>query len=217
MRAKIGKRIVSLFLSMLMMFCLTACGGEADSGNASADSSVAATEAPTDPPTVKPGVLRLALNVMYNDADGAYYGNEVGDYIEVTGDGQYTLTFDCDTQLSDEAKRSGIKALKNLTSIYIKDQDVTDGLAGKSALVSCDIKYDKIVVDGVEFTITITEPKNAIKSSGIFDTNDPFNSWDGSAVAEVVAVDHVLNMTNLENPKKVEVTFTLSNLVFENQ
>ena len=217
MKTKIGSKIVSLLLCVMMLFGLTACGAEGESGNASTASSVAATEAPTEPPTVKPGVLRIALNVMYNDADGAYYGNEVGDYIEVTGDGQYTLTFDCDTQLSDEAKRSGIKALKNLTSIYIKDQDVTDGLAGKSALVSCDIKYDKIVVDGTEFTIIITEPKNAIKSSGIFDTNDPFNSWDGSAVAEVVAVDHVLNMTNLENPKKVEVTFTLSNLVFEKE
>lgn len=206
------EKIVSLFLVMLVLFCIGACS---KGGDNSKTTTTAAAEAETTTPAATPGVLRLALNVMYNDADGAYYGNEVGDYIEVTENGQYTLTFDCDTQLSDEAKRSGIKALKNLTSIYIKDQDVTNGVAGKSAIVSCDIRYDKIVVDGTEFTITVTEPKNAIKSSGIFDTNDPFNSWDGSAVAEVETVDHVLNMTNLTNPKKVEVTFTLSNLVFE--
>lgn len=208
------ERIVSLFLVMLMLFCMGACSEGGDNNKTTTTDDDAAAESETTP-AATPGVLRLALNVMYNDADGAYYGNEVGDYIEVTGNGQYTLTFDCDTQLSDEAKRSGIKALKNLTSIYIKDQDVTNGVAGKSALVSCDIQYNKIVVDGTEFTITITEPKNAIKSSGIFDTNDPFNSWDGSAVAEVEVADHVLNMTNLTNPKKVEVTFTLSNLVFE--
>ena len=213
MRKNIGKRIISLMLAATMMMCLGACGGS--DNKETTTTTTAPTEAETTTPAPTPGVLRIALNVMYNDADGAYYGNEVGDYIEVTENGQYTLTFDCDTQLSDNAKRSGIRALKNLTSIYIKDQDVTNGVAGKSALVSCDIKYDKIVVDGTEFTITITEPKNAIKSSGIFDTNDPFNSWDGSAVAEVEAIDHVLNMTNLENPKKVEVTFTLSNLVFE--
>ncbi len=212
MKNNFGKRIVSLFLAIMMMLCLGACSGGADNETTT---TTTPAEVETTTPAPTPGVLRLALNVMYNDADGAYYGNEVGDYIEVTENGQYTLTFDCDTQLSDDAKRSGIKALKNLTSIYIKDQDVTNGVAGKSALVSCDIKYDKIVVDGTEFTITITEPKNAIKTSGIFDTNDPFNSWDGSAVAEVESVDHVLNMTNLTNPKKVEVTFTLSNLVFE--
>lgn len=213
MKKNIVKRIISLVLAMTMMFCLGACSDGGDKETNAATTTAAEVETTTPAPT--PGVLRIALNVMYNDADGAYYGNEVGDYIEVTENGQYTLTFDCDTQLSDDAKRSGIKALKNLTSIYIKDQDVTNGVAGKSALVSCDIKYDKIVVDGTEFTITITEPKNAIKTSGIFDTNDPFNSWDGSAVAEVESVDHVLNMTNLTNPKKVEVTFTLSNLVFE--
>lgn len=212
MKNNFGKRIVSLLLAMTMMLCLGACSGGDDKETTT---TTASAEVETTTPAPTPGVLRIALNVMYNDADGAYYGNEVGDYIEVTENGQYTLTFDCNTQLSDDAKRSGIKALKNLTSIYIKDQDVTNGVAGKSALVSCDIKYDKIVVDGTEFTITITEPKNAIKSSGIFDTNDPFNSWDGSAVAEVESVDHVLNMTNLTNPKKVEVTFTLSNLVFE--
>lgn len=203
------KRIVSVFCTVMLLLCLGACGN-----SSGGDVKATSTPTPTPVPEVKPGVLRIALNVMYNDADGEYYGNEIGDIIEVTKEGQYTLTFDCGTQLSDEAKRSGIKALKNLTSIYIKDQNVTDGLIGKSALVSCDIKYDKIVVDGKEFTITITEPKNAIKSSGIFDTNDPFNSWDGSAVAEVEAIDHVLNMIGVENPQKVEVTFTLSNLVF---
>ena len=72
------------------------------------------------------------------------------------------------------------------------------------------------MVDGVELTINQTESKSALKSSGIFDTNDPFNSWDGSAVEEVSVKSHVLNMdiAGVENPQSVTVTFTLSNLVF---
>lgn len=162
--------------------------------------------------------LLLALNVMYNDADSAYYGNEVGPVIKVTGDGQYTVTFDCATDLTDAAKQAGVKGLKYLTSIYIKDYAVTSGKLGASNLTSCNIKWDKIVVDGVELTITNGEAKSGIKTSGIFDTNDPINAWDGSAVAEVEVVDeeaHVINLTTGDNPQKIEVTFTLSETVFK--
>lgn len=214
MKQKYVKRAIALLLGIVMLFCLGACSGsdgnDADGGNVKETENSAPEQR-----TVEPGVLYLAVNVMYNDADSAYYGNEIGDIIRITENGQYTLTFDCSRHLSDKAKRAGIRGLNNLTSIYLKDYDVTEGLAGKSAIVSCDIMYDKIVVDGKEFTITQTEPKSAIKKSGILDTNDPFNSWDGSAVAETEAVNHVLNMTGVENPQVVEITFTLSNLVFE--
>ena len=160
--------------------------------------------------------LTLALNVLYNDEAISYFANETGAVIEVTGDGQYTVTFDCATDLSSAATAAGVTGLNNLTAIYIKDQAVTDGEQKKSNLVSCDISYDSIVVDGVELTINQTESKSALKSSGIFDTNDPFNSWDGSAVEEVAVKSHVLNMdiAGVENPQSVTVTFTLSNLVF---
>lgn len=160
--------------------------------------------------------LTLALNVLYNDEAISYFANETGAVIEVTGDGQYTVTFDCATDLSSAATAAGVTGLNNLTAIYIKDQAVTDGEQKKSNLVSCDISYDSIVVDGVELTINQTENKSALKSSGIFDTNDPFNSWDGSAVEEVAVKSHVLNMdiAGVENPQSVTVTFTLSNLVF---
>ena len=160
--------------------------------------------------------LTLALNVLYNDEAISYFANETGAVIEVTGDGQYTVTFDCATDLSSTATAAGVTGLNNLTAIYIKDQAVTDGEQKKSNLVSCDISYDSIVVDGVELTINQTESKSALKSSGIFDTNDPFNSWDGSAVEEVAVKSHVLNMdiAGVENPQSVTVTFTLSNLVF---
>ena len=151
--------------------------------------------------------------MYYNDSN--YVANEVGESITVSGDGQYTLTFNADADLSDAAKKAGINYLNNLTSIYIKDNDVTNGDAATSPLDGCEIRYDSIKVDGVELTITNTGFKSALKASGVFDTNDPINSWDGSAVAEVEETgDHVLNFTTVTDPTEIEITFTLRNLKF---
>ncbi|MBO5346620.1 MAG: cellulase family glycosylhydrolase [Lachnospiraceae bacterium] len=159
--------------------------------------------------------IALALNVYYNDSNLSYFSNEVGVPITVSGDGQYTVVFDCANDLSDNATSAGVTGLNNLTAIYIKDYSVTQGLAKKTPLTSCDIIYDEIKVDGQTFAINMDAPKAAQKASGIFDTNDPINSWDGSVIEEVTVTDHVLNFTEVENPQKVEVTFTLSNMVFE--
>ncbi len=219
------RKLMAILLCSTMMFSLVGCGSE-DKGDASADATSSTeksteneseTETEAEGALNVDGVLNIALNVMFNDADLAYYGNEVGAYIEVKEDGQYTLTFDCAENLSGSGITAGVVGLSNLTAIYIKDYAVTTGQIGASNLESCDIKYDKIVVDGVELTITNTEAKSGIKTSGIFDTNDPLNAWDGSAVAETI-VDteaHVLNIDGVTNPQKIEVTFTISNLVFK--
>ena len=223
-KTKIARVLMSVLLASTMMFGLVACSGSEDSSKeketnvnsekATTDNKEKETEAQSD--LVTDGVLNLALNVMFNDADCAYYGNEVGPSIEVKEDGQYTLTFDIGTDLSATGKAAGIMGIQNLTAIYIKDFAVTEGILGASNITSCDIIYDKVVVDGKELTITMTEPKNGIKTSGIFDTNDPINSWDGSAVEEVVwdQENHVVSIDGVTNPQKIEVTFTLSNLVF---
>lgn len=159
--------------------------------------------------------IRLALNVYYNDSDKGYYSNEVsGDIITVNTNGQYTLKFDCNTDLSKAAADAGVIDLTNLTAIYIKDQDVTEGKMEKSPLDTCDIMYDKVVVNGTELTINQKSPKSALKKSGIFDTNDPINSWDGSAVDEIKCSNNVANFSTIENPTTIEVTFTLSNMKF---
>lgn len=169
--------------------------------------------------TVKEGEsaseIKLALNVYYNDSEHGYFSNEVSaKIITVDKEGQYTLTFDCAADLSAAAADAGVTSLSNLTAIYIKDYDVTCGNTSSSPLKSCDIMYDKIVVNGEELTITQTEPKSALKDSGIFDTNDPINSWDGSSVEEVKCSGNVANFSTIENPTTVEVTFTLSNMEF---
>jgi hypothetical protein len=160
--------------------------------------------------------INLSLNVYYNDAAAKYYSNEHGPVINITADGQYTLSFDCTTDLSDTAKAAGVASLRNLTAVYIKDQDVTDGKVTVSDVESADIMFDRVTVDGKDLTITQTEPKSAIKDSGVFDTNDPLNSWDGSQVSEVNVYDHVLNIVGFTDPKKIEVTFTISNMKFKN-
>lgn len=217
-------KLLSMILCGVMVFGMTACSGNGEStddetttGKQETTTQEQTTEKAEDDVDLN-SVLLLALNVMYNDAESAYYGNEVGPVVQVTGDGQYTVTFDCATDLSDAAKMAGVKGLKYLTSIYIKDYAVTSGKLGASNLTACNIKYDKIVVDGVELTITSSEAKNGIKTSGIFDTNDPINSWDGSAVAEVEIIDeeaHVLNLTTGDSPQKIEITFTISGLTFK--
>lgn len=159
--------------------------------------------------------IALALNVYYNDNELSYFSNEYGEAITVSGEGQYTVVFDCGQDLSDNAVNAGVTGLNNLTAIYIKDDSVTRGQAKKSALVSCDILYNEVVVDGASYEIHMDAPKSALKASGIFDTNDPINSWDGSVIDEVTVDNHVLNFSEIEDPQRVEVTFTLSNLVFE--
>lgn len=159
--------------------------------------------------------ISLALNVYFNDSTHNYFSNEYGSAVSISEDGQYTLSFDCAQDLSSAASGAGVTGLNDLTAIYIKDDSVTRGRAQKSPLVSCDIYYDSIKVDGVEFAVHMDGPKSALKASGILDTNDPINSWDGSVIEEVSVSNHVLNFTSVTNPQKVEVTFTLSNLVFD--
>ncbi len=229
-KMKLTRVLMAILLVSTMMLGLVACSGGDDKSDEKETTTKASNEKNDEKDTQKAteketegekalntdGVLNLALNVMWNDADSAYYGNEYGASIEVKEDGQYTLVFDCATDLSTTASQAGVMGIEKLTSVYIKDHAVTMGQLSASNITSCDIKYDKIVVDGKELTITKTEPKSGIKSSGIFDTNDPINSWDGSAVSEVVwdEANHVVSIDGVTKPQKIEVTFTLSNLVF---
>lgn len=158
-------------------------------------------------------VVNAAIHVMYNDVEKGCYNTEVGAAVAITGDGQYTVTFDC-ANLTEATTVLGVTSLGNLTSIYIKDADVTSGALLKSNVASCDIRWDSIVVDGVELTVTNTEFKTGMRGT-IFDTTDPVNAWEGSCVQEVVwnEADHVVNFAQ-ENPQIITITFTVSNLVW---
>ncbi|MBR6898444.1 MAG: glycoside hydrolase family 5 protein [Lachnospiraceae bacterium] len=175
------------------------------------------TEEPATDPADPTKFIDLALNVYYNDADHNYYQNEVGPSVRIYNEGQYTVTFDCASDLSDDAIAKGVDSLVNLTAIYVKDAGVDDG--EQSPLKGAKIMYDSFIVDGQELTITLTEPKNAFKGNGIFDTNDPVNAWEGSCIEQTTmdSSSHVANFTGLENPKKAELTFTLSDMTWEEE
>ncbi|MBE5951363.1 MAG: hypothetical protein E7260_07165 [Lachnospiraceae bacterium] len=161
------------------------------------------------------GELELALNAYFSDSKNNYFGNDVGARITVNGEGQYTVVIDAETDLSDAARAAGVTSFAGMGSLYIKDYLVTSGKKPNSGLASCDIMFDKVVVDGEELVITQTAPKTAIKASTL-DTGDPMNAWDGSSVAGVTAnSDFTLSIDGHPEPKRIEVTFTLSNIAFQ--
>lgn len=161
------------------------------------------------------GEIQVALNAYYTDGVHNYYGNDVGPVTTITGNGQYTVVIDAATDLSDAAKAAGVTSFAGIGSLYIKDYLVTTAVKTKTEAATCDIMYDKVVVDGEELKITQTAPKTALKA-GTLDTGDPMNAWDGSAVEGVTAnKDYTLNIPGHPEPKRIEVTFTISNLVFE--
>lgn len=133
-----------------------------------------------------------------------------GQPIEITGEGQYTVEFDCDAYTAESI------VLKDFVALYIADTDVLAGNASASPVETCNIVYDAITVDGKELTIVNKDAKSAVKASGIFDTNDPINGWDGSVVAEEEIVwdknAHTVAFAGNDAAKKVSVTFTLSDI-----
>ena len=161
------------------------------------------------------GEIQVALNAYFTDGVHNYYGNDVGSVTTITGNGQYTVVIDASTDLSDAAKAAGVTSLAGIGSLYIKDYLVTTAVKTKTEVATCDIMYDKVVVDGEELKVIQTAPKTALKA-GTLDTGDPMNAWDGSAVEGVTAnSDYTLNIPGHPDPKRIEVTFTISNLVFE--
>lgn len=206
-----------MVLTMVLSLALTGCNKSNDNDENPAESSTASVPASTetpDTPATPENYVELALNVYYNDADHSYYKNEAGESIIVSENGQYTLSFDCSKDLSEEAVAACVNSLTNLTAIYILDMG--SAKSEPSNITACNIKYDSVVVDETELTITKTGAKSAIKNTGIFDTNDPINGWDGSAVEEVANTDeHVANFTTLKNPTTISVTFTLSDIALD--
>ncbi len=159
--------------------------------------------------------ISLGLKVLYNDSAHKYWSAETGTVVKASQDGQYTVKFDCNTDLSDAAVKAGITNLDKLTAIYIKDENVDNGSAKASPLDSCNITIDKVVLDGQTLTLnSLAAAKEAVKN-GVFDSGNPVNAWDGSAVDEVKATDHVATFTTNTAHKVIEVTFTLSGMKFK--
>lgn len=145
--------------------------------------------------------VSLALMVYKN---GAGYP---GDPITISKDGQYTVTWDLAKNKPDTVDKF---ELKDLVSVYVYDQN-----ASAMVVKEAQIRYDEFKVDDTALTITKGDFKSALKASGEFDTNDPVNGWDGSAVKEVaVSGEHTVSFTTVPNPTKLSLTFTIQGLKF---
>lgn len=159
--------------------------------------------------------MNVALHVLYNDSSKNYYGCETGEIIKISKDGQYTVTFDLDKDLSDDGKNAGITEIDKLTAIYIKDMDVTSGKAEKSYIVGANIRYDSVKINGVELDILASGFASGMTNT-VFDTGGPINAWHTAPlVGGYKSSDHVATFTDIKNAKTVEITFTISDIQFE--
>lgn len=158
--------------------------------------------------------LNIAACIYFN---GSYIGTERTAPIEVIGDGQYSVKFDTASDLSAAAKNAGLKYLKDIGSLYFKDYDADVNGAQKSPIDGCEIRYDEIKVNGTPLTITKTDFKSAMKGD-VFDSGDPLNAWDGSAVSDNdITTDkkkYRINFKTIAEPTTIEIKFTIRNLEF---
>ena len=158
------------------------------------------------------GTVNVTLNALF--ANGL---TEKSEPVTMNGDGQYTLTFDLDKDLSDDGVKAGITKLEDLTAIYIRDTNTL-----KPVVSAASIRYDKIAVNDKELTLKKLDSmdadgfKNLLKDNGQLDSNDPINGWDGCAVEEVSinSSKHSVSFTGVDNPTKISVTFTIKGMKF---
>lgn len=152
-----------------------------------------------------PDKVNVALNAIVGGI------TESSKPITIMEDGQYTLTYDMSTELSEAGKAAGITKLEDMTAVFIKDTNSV-----KSVVEAAQIRYDKIVVNDTELTLTTSDFKSALKSNGQFDTNDPINGWDGSVVKEVKdgSQSKTVSFSTIDNPTKISLTFTIKDLKF---
>lgn len=180
-----------------------------------ASSGVTKTVKVTATDTTMLDEINLSLHVFYNDIEKDYHEIETGASVNVTGDGQYTLTFDTSKDLSLYAQKTGITTLNNIKMLYIRDADVTGALTKYSSIAKgVKIRYDSIKVNGVEMTLSDDGFMNAMKGK-VFDTQNPVNADDGSIINEVELVgEESVCFTTVENPATIEITFTLQGVSF---
>lgn len=153
--------------------------------------------------------------------------------VTMTGDGQYTVTYDLAKDLSEEGKKANISKLEKLISVYLLDTNTL-----KPVVSSAKIRYDKLTVNDKELTLKTPEElkamyeknkievevgedgcfKNLLKASGQLDSNDPINGWDGCVVTDddvtIDSKDHVVSFKNIDNPTKISLTFTIKDMKF---
>ncbi len=161
--------------------------------------------------------VMLDLVVYFNDSSAACYDYVMGEQVKVTEPGTYTLTFDCAQHLTYEQTSAGVTGLNNLGAIYIVDNLYFEGVSVSSVVEAFDFTYDSIVVDGTEIELSNHDERSGLKSAGQVDTNGPINAWEDCQLADgTYEIDdsYCLNLVDFEDPQVIEITFTITNIVF---
>lgn len=161
--------------------------------------------------------IYLSLNLRIQDNKHNYAGNEYSQPIKVTGDGTYTLVFDCKKDYSKEAKKAGLNYIQNMVSMSVKDYQMIKRERVKSPVEHCQISIDKVETDGGEkLKLTDKEARNALKAESLFDADFIVNAKKDSLLKDVVLSkdENTVNIKGKNKIKKIKVTFTLSGLQF---
>ncbi len=161
--------------------------------------------------------VMLDIVVYFNDSSAACYDFVMGEQVKVTEPGTYTLTFDCSQHLTYEQTSAGVTGLNNLGAIYIVDNLYFEGISVSSVVEAFDFTYDSIVVDGTEIELSNHDERSGLKSAGQVDTNGPINAWEDCQLADgtyEIDDNYCLNLVDFEDPQVIEITFTITNIVF---
>nr|MCR5624913.1 hypothetical protein [Lachnospiraceae bacterium] len=138
--------------------------------------------------------LNLCLTIHHAN------GSTTGDIVNVTKDGTYTVSVEGDFS---DAQAIYIQDPRNNEPVY-----ENAWITYKSATINDSVELTEVLDD-------YKEGKNPYKNNGTqFDTNDPFNAWDGSAFANVSATaDNVIQFDTVDGDvTKVAVTFELTGI-----
>lgn len=162
----------------------------------------------------------VTMNILYGTGH-----EETSKPVTLSENKQYTVSYDLETELSEEGKTAGITKIADVTAIYLKDTNSED-----RKVVAAKIRYDKLVVNDTEIPLDMQNEakqdgiivdedgfKDFLKKGGELNSNTPVNAWDKCAAEAGLNIDsssHTASFKDIENPTKITLTFTIKDLEF---
>lgn len=162
----------------------------------------------------------VSMNILYGSGH-----EETSKPVTLTEDKQYTVSYDLETELSEEGKKAGITKIADVTAIYLKDTNSED-----RKVVAAKIRYDKLIVNDIEIPLDMQNEakqdgiivdedgfKDFLKKGGELNSNTPVNAWDKCAAEAGLNINsssHTASFKDIENPTKISLTFTIKDLEF---
>lgn len=162
----------------------------------------------------------VSMSILYGSGH-----EETSKPVTLTEDKQYTVSYDLETELSEEGKKAGITKIADVTAIYLKDTNSED-----RKVVAAKIRYDKLIVNDIEIPLDMQNEakqdgiivdedgfKDFLKKGGELNSNTPVNAWDKCAAEAGLNINsstHTASFKDIENPTKISLTFTIKGLEF---